>query len=786
MPKPKACLNKRILIQLLYLLLSHEVACSQGLHERLYIQTDRNYYAKGETIYFKGYILPGNDTIASTNLFVELWDTSFIKLAAICVPVLGATSVGSLTIPKDIRTNQVFLRAYTDITPFQQLPFQFIKPVLGISAGKLIQEADPNIPGNPVFFPEGGKLVYNAYNHVAFKGPLNFSGTIRTNNGEQVAMITTVYNGLGVFRFRPVKGKTYFCHWKINGKDSVLALPIPVENGVALHVSQRDDSLFFDIDNGRNMSLNIQKPRVQLMTNDKIVYIIDLTMNGNANFSYFIPLRAFQTGVAELRVLDNENNILARRPFFIPGKRFDRHTGIEIVQKDLAKRGNNLFRINFRDTSVRYVSVSVTDAVYNDGSKGLGLRSTLLPPGISPISSKTHADRYTELDLALLTMDDKPGEGIIKNDSLKTATSQYLQLSGIVKKGKKLLANMEVLLMVRSDYAGKNLYKVVTDEQGKFVMDGLILYGDAFIQCRLPGNADDELSCELRLKLPVVTEDSGFFNAFKQKTRSMASTGAMPVVAATPWQDHTAGEDTIIFGDKAILLEEAVVTTNSKQLALKRLQELEKKYLQGTGFAGYITMAETVDVLNDPSAHKSISLFTYIASKFHMIKMNYIWGREELLYPIRGIHGDTLIRTYYLNGTKITRDLMDGIRMEDVALIKFIPMLGMEPGLPPAVIIFLKKPGDQGYWEKEKSRGVEHKVSGYTVSRELQMPDYSMSEIKVERDTRKTLFWNPYTLVTNGIAELKFYNNDITKKILISVEGVTTNGNFVLFEKVLE
>jgi len=47
---------------------------SQGPAEKIYLQTDRDYYVPGETISFNGFILTDIDTIYSTNLFVELWD----------------------------------------------------------------------------------------------------------------------------------------------------------------------------------------------------------------------------------------------------------------------------------------------------------------------------------------------------------------------------------------------------------------------------------------------------------------------------------------------------------------------------------------------------------------------------------------------------------------------------------------------------------------------------------------------------------------------------------------
>ncbi|HUR66908.1 MAG TPA: hypothetical protein VMZ03_11230, partial [Chitinophagaceae bacterium] len=188
-------MKKRIRLLILSLLLGHIACYTQRHDEKLYIQTDRNYYAKGETIHFKGYIMPGADTLESTNLFLELWDTTFKKLATICVPVIDATSVGSITIPSTLNTDRIFLRAYTDITSLQDHPFQFIKS-LPISSEKIsMVEAGGSFPVKPLFFPEGGNLVYNAMNYVAFKTPSYFSGSIRNSKGEMISSIKPTLNG---------------------------------------------------------------------------------------------------------------------------------------------------------------------------------------------------------------------------------------------------------------------------------------------------------------------------------------------------------------------------------------------------------------------------------------------------------------------------------------------------------------------------------------------------------------------------------------------------------------
>ncbi len=762
-------MKKLMRLLILLFLFSHVVANAQGIDERVYVQTDRNYYSSGETIFFKGYIISGsNAEILSSNLFVELWDSATQRIANVCVPVIDGTASGSITIPAVLQSSRFFLRAFTDITVLQNLPYQFIKNITGNTS-----DLQKETAGLPVFFPEGGKFVYNAENYIAFKVPVNFSGDIKSDKGEIVAHIRAEQTGLGFFKMLPIPGEKYFCHWQANGKDEVLPLPVPVEEGIAVHVYQSKDTLHFDLDNGGTQNLSIRKPKVQLLINNEVVYLVGLNMISRNRYSYFIPLGDFQPAVAELRVVDSTEKILASRPLFIVKKCLDTGISMEIQKKDLSQRAESIIKLNFQDTLLRDVSVSVTDAALNDSPRRTGFVSALFPSGFTSSSGNKPGGTSPELlDLSLL-LAGNTAEKSSRMDTTAPSIPQYLQLKGLVKKGRKPVANKEVFVGIRSELYGKELYKVQTDEQGRFLLDGLIVYDEVFVHCRLPGKSDEELTTEFSLSLPTVKEDSGFINKFKAETGSK-----LPVVAVV--QNKILQQDTIVYSDKTKVLEEVIVRADQEQLARKRLYDIERKYVDGTVFSGYFVSGETIDVMNDPQAAKLTDLFSYIASKMFGVTQSYSGGRKNLVYE------NHLITTFYVNNSKWDRDLVDGIKLSEVAAVKIVKYLGSERGMPCALGIFLKKEGDQGYWEKDKFILEEHKITGYPVLKDYQSPDYNKADIKVEKDFRKTLLWQPYTRVDKGTAEIRFFNNDRTKKIRIVVEGVTQEGNIVFFERELE
>lgn len=772
-------------IPVICLLICHCTLFAQVPPEKVYVQTDRDFYSGGETVYFKAFVLSQREQVESTNLFAELFDTSMNRLAAVCLPVIDATAIGSLTIPKEIKNAPVFLRAYTDITLLQNEPFQFTRPLFRNAApGK--KKKDITATAGPVFFPEGGKLVINAENFIAFRSSAGFEGVIKNNKGIQITSVKPLSGELGFFRLRPEEGETYFCHWIADGREQVKPLSVPVKDGIALHAYQQEDILYFDLDNGGNTNAALLKPKVQFLIDGEVAFQVIINMSNFDKFSHSIPLREFKPGVAVLKVLDSSDNMVAERNVFIIKKITDNNIQATIVKRDTAKRAENILAVDFPDTLLRYVSVSITDAGINQNTIGNGLESVLLPEGFPPIPVKPGSGNEPDLfDLAILTM----GE-LTESTSTNTTTGiqpqpRHLQLSGVARRGKKLVAGKEVLLGIRSEYTGKELFKVMTDDQGRFVLEGVIIYGETFVHCRLP-KTNEELECEISLNVPVHNNDNNLLSDFREKALSILPEKRDDNIAAGNTENHLPYTDTLIFSGKIIELEEAIVKSNPQLVMRRRLEELEKKYIDGTAFGGYYATGETLDVINDPQTMRALDLFTYIGSKMRSVSLQYVRGRRQLFYFGRGPGGQTMVTVFYLNNSRVERDILDGIRLDEVAVIKFIPMLGSERGMPPALAIFLKKPGDQGYWETDRYQLSEQKIYGYPVTKEYLAPDYTNTENNVQTDHRKTLLWQPYTVVDKGKAEIKYFNNDFPGKIKIRVEGIAENGNIIFYEKLLE
>lgn len=777
-------MKKQAVFPIFCLLFIHSHVFSQGSAERIFVQTDRDYYVPGETISFNGFVLSDIDSVSSRNLFVELWDDSLRQLSSITLPLIDGVGAGAVTIPRELKSTQFFIRAYSDVTARQTQPYQFVK-TLYRSAMDVPVAKELIGDGAPVFFPEGGSLVNQALNHVVFKAGNEFRGSVRNSKGETLANLNPVFNGMGRFTFTPVKGETYTCYWEGGGRTGSTPLPDAVDIGVALHIRQSPDTMFFDLDNGGSPDLLAHQLKMLLMIGNEPAYVVEMNLSRKSKFSYFIPLQDYRAGMAELRVLATDNTVLATRPVFINRHSLTGQPKLELVKKDLSPRGENRVKLQFADTTIRLLSVSLIDAGYAENKGGSGLAATLLSPDGQPVPAAFRAISTPEqMDLSIQVAFSQQ----LMRDKVPAATvlpkGNYLQLEGTVIKGKKPLAEKNLLVGIRSASNGKELYKVTTDDNGKFVIDDLVLFGDVYVHCRIPGNELQELTSAFRLNIPASNQPADLFAAFEQLVRRTAA--AYSARGATASSFLTDAVDTLAFAEKSITLSEVVLTANSSAQATKRLKALEEKYIAGSVVSGYYGTSETLDVLNDPGRMRYMDIFSYMRANLKRVDVRFVNGARQLIYFGRGLTGEMMVDQFYVDNSIVDRNQLDFISLDQIAAIKFVQNLSIEKELPPALAIFLKKPGDEGYWEKDRFQILEQKLTGYPLSPEFREPDYRKEEIKVEKDLRKTISWKPNTYLEKGEVEIHFYNNDRTKKIRIIAEGITADGSIVYVEKEIE
>jgi len=186
--------------------------------EKIYVQTDKNHYATGETIWLKA-VMQYEDTTyvdsLSKVIYVELFDAAHKMVAQRTLQLLGNSAHGDILVPDSLASGQYELRGYTSwLRNFGEESF-FHKTVTIFSVatkGTTNQPTthtankDLSVPTNSInlaikphlqFFPEGGDMVKLLRNHVAFKATDNLGrgmfveGIIQDAQGKKCASFTS-------------------------------------------------------------------------------------------------------------------------------------------------------------------------------------------------------------------------------------------------------------------------------------------------------------------------------------------------------------------------------------------------------------------------------------------------------------------------------------------------------------------------------------------------------------------------------------------------------------------
>jgi len=80
-------------------------------------------------------------------------------------------------------------------------------------------------------------------------------------------------------------------------------------------------------------------------------------------------------------------------------------------------------------------------------------------------------------------------------------------------------------------------------------------------------------------------------------------------------------------------------------------------------------------------------------------------------------------------------------------------------------------------------------ITGYTPVKQFYSPDYaSSSSLNELPDLRTTLYWAPYIILDKNQKRVKiqFYNNDVSRRFRVVLEGINANDKLVRVEKVIE
>ncbi len=776
---------------------------SQNRIEKLYLQTDREIYHAGETVWLKGYFMSEFiPSVSSSTLFVELLNNQHLIILKKIFPVYGGTSLGQLELPDTLSSGIYQLRAYSHRI-LNQPGFTFNKPV--IVYGKENKEMEKKIVGKHqlVFFPEGGNFITGLLNRVAFKYtdkngmPLPVGGVIKNSKDEIISSFQSIHDGMGTFEIIPVKNETYYVTLE-NSADKYL-IPEQTENGIVFNVTTLPGRKNFKILTGVNEE--IFKPSYMIGQIQNHVIFKQLLQSDKKEITGFIKTGNFYSGILHLTIFNKDDIPLAERITFIDNKEYILEAELKADTLNTDKRKRNHFSIALKDTIIGNFSVSVADADYEiDEKRPVNIYSCFLLN--SDIRGYVHDPSYyfngnedsikNFLELVMMTngwnrfkwtniAGNKPSEIVYKEPA-------YIKLTGKINIAdtKEPLANQDVILFLSpfdSSKILKSMSRVFrTDSLGHFEVDSLLFYNKTkilFSEVRGKKNKFIRVTLDadsLHQAYPVVLAPFPFY-----ETSSVLIQKKMDF-------DYKEYMD-----EREVLLESVVIKAKQKM----PIEKLDEEYSQGL-FSGNI-YSRRLDVRDE---NYGGNIFQYLQERIMGLKVSgergsyslnyrggnltYYLGADESSDNKAEPTADAGNVSLFLNEMQTSAVALETIPVNDIALVKLFPTSLMAAGNGPVLVIYTKKGADLITSKDAPTDMITY--NGYNVIKEFYTPDYNNLPDNSKADIRITLSWDADVFIrgVNPHIPIIFYNNDRTKRFKIVAEGVTADGRMLMLEKIIE
>lgn len=789
--------------------------------EKVHIHFDRSIYNKDETIYYKAYLLEDNELSSSSkNLYADWYDPSGKLLKQTVAPILLSGAKGSFKIPAGYSAKTIQVKAYTKWMLNFDTAFIYNRSIA------VYQPVDNKKPQNKsnasVFYsthveiyPEGGYAIAGLNNRFAFKAtdqsgkPVFVKGIVKNNKGKLIDSLTAAHDGMGVFSLLFLSGETYFFEWTDEeGKTGVTEISAQKAAGAYIHVSPGHKKALFTVERSANTGEAFKMMHLLVHKNANLRYKIDINLSEKRSIASEVFTDDLPSGIVQFTLFDANWIPVAERIIFVNNQNHLFYPELKIIKKDLAKKGKNQLEIFVPDTLLANMSITVAEGgmgnleeptIFSDFLLSDEIRGKVNNPAYyfsnegmrNPDKIKDSA-LSAHLDLVMLTHGhrrfdwDKITKGKLI-DIHYPAETDYLQIEGQVT-GKKALKTKELSLniMLQTKDSSKSMFVIPIQKDGTFKQKNVFYYDTVRLFHSLNAKKLMNISYDVKFENNLLNNDEKkkFFASDKILSNKLVSTSIIENNIEARLKDSLFdAQDQLRANMLSGTLKEVKVTTRIKS----RKRILDDYYTRGF-FAGEGN-SYSVDVEGDISS-RSQNIWTYLQSKIPGLIVTKTGGSPGIIW-FRVRPDDDSPPALFLDEAPIDLSSLAAVDITSIAYVKAFrpPFVGeFLNGIHGAIALYTKR----GYSPTNVNTYGEglpsSLLSGYTKFKEFVTPDYSNTKALSEPDYRPTLYFNPFLLTDKNSPRvtIDFYNNDLSKKLYVILEGIDAAGKMARVVKILE
>ncbi len=763
-------------------------------HEKIHIQFDRTIYNVGEALYYKLYLLNGLEwSNLSKNVYVVWYDNNGAFLKETVAPLFQSSAKGSFDVPKDYKGDFLHVKAYTRWMLNDDSVFLYERNVpINISSANT-QKAKSISNTKVEVFPEGGSLVNDLKSKVAFKAtnaagsPVFIKGFVVNNKNKVLDTLKVAHDGMGIFKLKPTAGESYQLNWTDErGEKGSTPIMSAIASGVVMNVTMDSEKAHVIVERSFDVPDNFKKMRLLVHQNQHLIYKVDFKGEERIAQKASLPIDELPTGVVQVSLFTYDWLPIAERIILVNNRLHEYNAQVSVQIGNVNKRGKNVLELLVKDTTAANMSLAITDAsavipeqqtIYSDFLLNNDIRGRVYNPAYYFSSDADSVAAH--LDLVMLTngwrkFDWNKIKNAILPKQLYPVETDLMKITGKVygNNTNKINENLLLNLIVRAKDSSRKLLFLPVEKDGSFVDKSAFFYDTSKVYYSLNGKSN--------LSSPVVHFDNGLLHQESKKINLDADR------FMNPWSDSLARVKL-----NAILLEQEKQRKLQASLTLSEVvvkakvksptQILDEKYAKGL-FAGGDGMS--FDLSSDASMIASIDILTYLQAKVPGLTINTAGQQPSATW--RGSNTD-----FFLNEINTTIDQVQAMSVSEIAYIKALrpPFFGSVGGGSGGAIAIYTKQGGYNKGKNDNSKGMEYAVlGGYSVFKEFYNPSYDKPAENFEVDNRATIYWNPYLLTNkkSSRVRIEFFNNDISKKLQIVLEGINANGKLARVVKYIE
>lgn len=383
-----------------------------AVQERVYLHFDNTSYNKGEHIWFKAYVVRGDNlrqTDMSRYLYVELFNAIGCPVETQRLKIENGQAHGSILLSDTLRPGFYEVRAYTrwmlNFTPgdghawkkfdksvykrtYGQRFQHFLKGNAGMfsrvfavydissgarSIGRVAEKANDADKLNVDFYPEGGNIIEGVPCRVAFQARtkegryVDLEGSVWCG-GRQVAVAKSLHEGRGVITLdaaTTATGKALVL--KVANGSGEFVLPKIKNRGMAMGVS--DAGAIYNICVSRTRATNTGRCKLLVSCRQKVLALETVDFGNALSVNKTIDKTVLTTGVNVATLFSEKGKVLAQREFFVDnGDRSPLSVDVNIPEQTLRPYAKvtldcNIDGVRNIDTAVpATLSVAVRDA----------------------------------------------------------------------------------------------------------------------------------------------------------------------------------------------------------------------------------------------------------------------------------------------------------------------------------------------------------------------------------------------------------------------------------------